>query len=383
MAITCEVLRDPAQLATLDSAWRELLQRSDTNEPALAPFWLRAWWRVFGEQGGRTLRVLSMFDGDRLIGLVPLLARRHWYRHGLPFRRLELLGSGEDEEDEICSEYLGVVAERGREAEVTAELANALAKLRLGEWDEVVFPSMRGESRAARMLLEALERAGLAVEASVTADCPYIALPATFDDYLARLSSSNRQFVKRSVSSFEAWAQDDVQWREARTVEELEHASSILRALHHERWSAAGQRGVFASRRFREFHDEVMRELLSAGALELSWLVVRNEPVAALYNFSWNGKVYFYQSGRKLDLPNQVRPGIVAHILAIRRAIEAGRREYDFLGGASQYKRKLATASRPLLTVRAVRSPVRELARHAIERGIGLVKTARAPSEQV
>jgi len=212
MAITCEVLRDPAQLATLDSAWRELLQRSDTNEPALAPFWLRAWWRVFGEQGGRTLRVLSMFDGDRLIGLVPLLARRHWYRHGLPFRRLELLGSGEDEEDEICSEYLGVVAERGREAEVTAELANALAKLRLGEWDEVVFPSMRGESRAARMLLEALERAGLAVEASVTADCPYIALPATFDDYLARLSSSNRQFVKRSVSSFEAWAQDDVQW---------------------------------------------------------------------------------------------------------------------------------------------------------------------------
>jgi CelD/BcsL family acetyltransferase involved in cellulose biosynthesis len=157
-------------------------------------------------------------------------------------------------------------------------------------------------------------------------------------------------------------------------VAELERGSAVLRALHGERWSASGRRGAFASRRFRAFHDQVMRALLAAGALELSWLSVRGEPVAALYNFSWNGKVYFYQSGRKLDVPTSVRPGIVAHVFAIRRAIEAGRLEYDFLGGASQYKRKLATAARPLLSVRAVRSPVLERARSALERGIDLLR---------
>jgi CelD/BcsL family acetyltransferase involved in cellulose biosynthesis len=117
-----------------------------------------------------------------------------------------------------------------------------------------------------------------------------------------------------------------------------------------------------------------MRAFLDRNALELRWLSVRGEPVAALYNLTWNDKVYFYQSGRKLDVPSGVRPGIVIHLRAIRRAIEAGRREYDFLGGASQYKRKLATATRPLVSVRAVRSPVLELARSAVERGIEAVR---------
>jgi CelD/BcsL family acetyltransferase involved in cellulose biosynthesis len=374
MALTCRVLRSWAEVAAHESAWWELLERSDANEPTLTPIWLGTWWRVFGRQGGRRLRVLLIFDSGRLVGLVPLQRFRHWYRHGLPFRRLALLGSGEAEEDEILSEYLGVVAERGREAEVVSQLTSALAERRLGNWDELVFPNMRGESHTAKLLLDGLSHAGLAAQATVTADCPYIPLPDSWDDYLAALSSSNRQFVKRSAARFEDWARGDAELHEVRTAAELEQGSAVLRALHGERWSAAGRRGAFASQRFRAFHDEVMRALLAAGALELSWLSVRGEPVAALYNFSWNGTVYFYQSGRKLDVPDSVRPGIVAHVFAIRRAIEAGRREYDFLGGDSQYKRKLATARRPLLSVRAVRSPVLERARGALERGIDLLR---------
>jgi CelD/BcsL family acetyltransferase involved in cellulose biosynthesis len=372
--MSCRIVRSSAELAAYETAWWGLLERSEANEPTLTPIWLGTWWRVFGRHGGRRLRVLLVFDADDLIGLVPLQRRRHWYRRGLPFRRLELLGSGEAEADEILSEYLGVVAERGREAEVVWQLTRALAERRLGNWDEVVFANMRGESRGAAMLIEGLERAGLPAQATVTADCPYISLPTSWADYLAALPASNRQFVKRSAARFEDWARGDAEVHQVRTPAELEQGSAVLRALHGERWSAAGRRGAFASRRFRAFHDEVMRALLAAGALELSWLSVRGEPVAALYNVSWNGKVYFYQSGRKLDVPTSVRPGIVAHAFAIRRAIEAGRLEYDFLGGASQYKRKLATAARPLLSVRAVRSPVLEHARSALERGIDLLR---------
>jgi CelD/BcsL family acetyltransferase involved in cellulose biosynthesis len=117
-----------------------------------------------------------------------------------------------------------------------------------------------------------------------------------------------------------------------------------------------------------------MRELLRRGALDLSWLLVGGEPIAALYNFVWNRRVYLYQAGRKLDLPATVRPGIVLHLHAIRRAIEAEHLEYDFLGGASQYKLKLATAKRPLLAVRALHSPVLERVRETAERGIDLVR---------
>ena len=76
-----------------------------------SPLWLLTWWGVFGD--GRRLRVWTFWRGDELVGVAPLCLRRHWYPPGIPYRRLELLGSGEDEADEICSDYLGVVAAPG------------------------------------------------------------------------------------------------------------------------------------------------------------------------------------------------------------------------------------------------------------------------------
>src|SRR5262249_54569440 len=114
------------------------------------------------------------------------------------------------------------------------------------------------------------------------------------------------------------------------------------------------------SSRFDSFHKAVMPVLLDAGALDLSWILARGEPVAAAYNYAWDGKVSFYQSGRRVDLPARLRPGIVIHAHAIRRAIEDGRREYDFLGGAVRYKVQLSTGTRPLVALRAVRPSIRE-----------------------
>ncbi|HKY35754.1 MAG TPA: GNAT family N-acetyltransferase [Polyangiaceae bacterium] len=367
------ILRSWAELVAHERAWWELLERSDQNHATMTPFWLGAWWRVFGNDG-RHLRALLVFDQGRLIGLAPLLSRLHWYRSGVPFRRLELVGSGEPEADEICSEYLGVLTERGRQAQVLSELVNALTTAQLGRWDEVIFPALCGEGAGADSLIEALQQSGLVTRTTVTAECPYIRLPASWDEYLGSLSSSARHYVRRSLASFEQWADGDAEFRDVRSMADLEQGSAVLHALHEQRWSATGRDGVFASQRFRAFHDEVMRALLARGALDLSWILVRGEPIAALYNFVWNGSVNMYQAGRKLDVPPSVRPGIINHLHSIRRAIEAGHREYDFLGGASPYKLKLATAKRPLLAVRAVQSRALERVRVAAERGIGQVR---------
>lgn len=43
-----------------------------------------------------------------------------------------------------------------------------------------------------------------------------------------------------------------------------------------------------------------------------------------------------------------MKPGLLAHALAIQYYAENGRAEYDFLAGDSQYKRSLTSQSRPL-----------------------------------
>ena len=89
---------------------------------------------------------------------------------------------------------------------------------------------------------------------------------------------------------------------------------------------------------------------------KLRQLSVRGEPVAVNYSLLWNRKVYFYQCGRRLELPGKVRVGVVLHAEAIRAVIAAGCREYDFLGGAAQYKQHLALANRSLVQCRVSRS---------------------------
>ena len=165
--------------------------------------------------------------------------------------------------------------------------------------------------------------------------------------------------------------------RDVRTASDLEVGKRVLMTLHAERWQEEGRSGVFASSRFSAFHDRVLPDLLEQGALEMFWITAFGEPVAAVYNIVWNGGS-LYQGGRKLGVPRGVSPGIVIQLMAIRRAIHAGHREYDFLGGAARYKMQLSLATRPLVGVRAARGSLREIGRSVARQGMATFRSLRA-----
>jgi CelD/BcsL family acetyltransferase involved in cellulose biosynthesis len=362
-----QVITEVEQLSRLAPAWQELLGRSTANEPVLSPAWMLTWWRIFGDQAGRQLCVLALREDDRLVGLAPLLRRRWWYRPGLPFWRLELLGTGETEEDAVYPEYLHLLAERGREAEVAAGLAQALVSDWMPDWHELVIPRLAGDSPFLPFLVEALRGVGLSCRQVVSGVASYIPLPDSWEKYLAQLPGSHRYYVRQSLRRFERWAGNRFRLHEVRELADLAEGQRVLISLHQERWGV--QRGKFASARFAAFHAALLPAFWAAGAAELLWLTVDDLPIAALYNFLWNGKVYFYQSGRRLDLPPGIRPGIVLHALAIQRAIATGRREYDFLEGGEAYKERLALAIRPLVDLRVVRPCWRERLRSTLSWG--------------
>jgi len=235
-------------------------------------------------------------------------------------------------------------------------------------------------------LQASLCEAGMAAEVSAHSACPYIPLPSTFEGYLKQLDGPSRYLVSRSVRELEKWAgAGGYELRRAEGPETLHEGRRVLMSLHVERWNDQGKPGVFASPHFARFHDAVMPRLLAGedgAALELLWLVGNGEPIAVLYNIVYGGRVHFYQSGRKVALPKTFRPGIAIHALAIRRAIERGMREYDFLGGASQYKRQLGLRERRLVALRAVapglRARVIEAARGIAENAVARVRANRA-----
>jgi CelD/BcsL family acetyltransferase involved in cellulose biosynthesis len=369
-------ITDRARLEDLAHEWEALLARSASNEVTLHPRWMLAWWDVFGD--GREIRTAAFYDGDRLVGLAPLLARRFVYRRAIPFRRLELLASGEDRADEICSDYIGVIAERGREREVADAFAHALVGGAMGGWDELSLRSMNGDTDLPKRLQDAFAEHGMLATLEQHDSASYAPLPKTWDAYTQTLKRKKRWQLRDTLKSFEAWAGHPPEITKVRTRADLDRAKRVLRELHGERWSEdAPSQGVFASRRFTEFHDRMMDFLLERGALDLGWMSARGEPVSAFYNYRWDGRVQHYQSGRKRGLPEDVRVGFVMNACLIRAAIEEGQREYDFLGGPSPYKSALAQEERPIVALRVARRSFVELARRAAERAIDEARRLR------
>ena len=379
--LSAVLIDDPVRLRAMSADWKGLLERSSTNELSVHPAWMLPWWEVFAESGKRSLRSIAFFDTarERMVGLAPLLARPHVYRPGIPFRRLEVLASGEDEADESCSDYLGLIAERGCEGAVASAFASALTSGVAGKWDELVIPSMNGESPLPAMLRDALAGQGLGVTLEEITTSPYVALPKTWDAYLASLKQSKRGQLRKALRALEDWAGGQPEIERVRSPSQLAKGREILHALHVERWAKEGMgEGVYASARYRAFQDAVMPKLLAIGALDLGWMSVRGEPVAAFYNLRYDGRILHYQSGRKLDIPDDVRAGVTMHALLIKAAIEDGMREYDFLAGASQYKLALANCTpRPLVTLRAARPSLVESTRRASEHATEQARRAR------
>jgi CelD/BcsL family acetyltransferase involved in cellulose biosynthesis len=358
--LTTRVVERLEAADALAPSWRGLLARASYASPVRTPLWALSWWRVFGGVGGRRMRIVTVHDGDVLVGLVPLLSRVAMHRGAVPVRRIEPIGTGEDEADEICSDYVGVIAARGRERDVAEAVAHAIASGALGGWDELVMPALPADDAMVEALRVALAAQGILAATEAFGACPYVALPSSWDAYLKALAAEDRYLVTRSLRELEKWAgPGGFALRVARTPGELAEGRRVLHSLHGERWASRGRAGVFVSPRFTRFHDLVMPKLLARdparadGELELTWLTVHGRPVAAAYNIVFDGRVQFYQSGRALDVPKKVRPGIALHALAIRASIEAGRREYDFLNGDAQYKTQLATATRGLVLLRA------------------------------
>jgi CelD/BcsL family acetyltransferase involved in cellulose biosynthesis len=99
-----------------------------------------------------------------------------------------------------------------------------------------------------------------------------------------------------------------------------------------------------------------------------------------LYNLRWRGIAYTYQSGFCFEQDPQARPGLVAHVLAIRRYRDEGMSDYRFLAGNARYKLSLATGTDSLLWMVAYRP---SLVRWLAETASRAVKVLRRPQEGV
>jgi hypothetical protein len=311
--------------------------------------WVDCWLATFGNELNPDL--LAFVKDGEVVGCCLLVWRTQWVK-GFPLRRVYLNCAGENESDSTCIEYNSLLSL----PDYAEETAKALGIFLRGRyWDELLLQGVVEHSP-----LYAMARSLGSVEASEK-PAHYVdlcQLRRDAADFDCTLSAKARKNIRRSQRTFDHIGGTCT----IRLAESAEEAVTMLRQLaelHQTSWVDRGHPGVFASQRFVGFHEALIHMGFSSSRILLFQVRTGPELVGALYCFLDRGCVRFYQSGFNYSLDANASPGLFTLYLTIRYCLgQHDFKAFDFLAGDTQYKRSLATTSRPLRWVIARRPTV-------------------------
>lgn len=314
--------RDASAFDALAAEWNPLVERSAGNSPFLRLEYQRAWWQHLGE--GEPLIVAVRSDTGSLIGIANLFGSRH-AAEGVVYR---IIGCME------IADYLDLIAERGREAEVCAAVMDFLTGPEAPAWDKLDLCNLPSWSATPEIMAEAAKARGFPVALTALEPCPVVVLPATWDEYLDSLDGKQRREIRRKLRRAEA-GMEKVEWfivgKERQITAEAEAFLDLMAR-------SSPDKANFLTPAMRSLFRQVIAGAHENGWLQLAFLEVNGQRAAAYLNFDYLDRIWVYNSGLAPELFAYLSPGWVLLSYLIKWAIEHGRKEFDFLRGGEAYK---------------------------------------------
>jgi CelD/BcsL family acetyltransferase involved in cellulose biosynthesis len=295
-------------------AWDELVASSRLRSPFLSWAWQSEWTRAFARD--RRLEIRCVEDGGgSLVAILPL--------YESPAGPLQMIG-GPD-----VSDYLDLISVQGREEEAWMALLQSRTAERV-EWELHAVPETSPTVAALPPLAAAC---GLGVSSTVEERCPVLALPTSWEAYLARLSGKHRHELQRKMRRLERDAPDA---RAACVSEPADIAARLGDFLVLHRSSRVGK-ARFMDDRMEGFFRAALTAFAERRAVRLWFLDTTAGPIAAFVTIEWDGTVGLYNSGFAPERA-ALSPGVVLLAQLIRDAIARGCAKFDFLRGEERYK---------------------------------------------
>ena len=292
--------------------WRALLPRASMNKVFASPTWMRVWWQEFG--AGRELILLSVRRDGELAGVAPLM------RDG---DRLCFAG-----DTQVC-DYMDIVAAPGEEEAVLSAVVRSVGE---EPWQELALWAVPEGSPTLNALKAAALEFGLHVDIEPEDVCPQLELPSTWEEYLAGLNKKDRHELRRKLRKLSQGGEVSLE----SVVEQAAVEAALDDFLRMCRESRA-DKAEFMTEQMERFFRAIVTALAAEGRIEILFLTLDKVRVATVLCFHEGEEALLYNSGYD---PNYayLSVGLLSKALALRKAIEEGRRRFDFLRGREPYK---------------------------------------------
>jgi CelD/BcsL family acetyltransferase involved in cellulose biosynthesis len=318
------------EFLNLKHEWNSLLEKSVTNEVFLLWEWIHAWWEVFKDESRELYLLCGKNPMGETIGIAPFYLQRKAL-FGVRKRNIIRLCSSL----ETYPDHLDIIAMKEYEDLFSEAVLEYLVQNEK-DWDVIRLDGVYEHAIIKNYLTSPSPKTkGLLVTSVPDAQCPYLVIERSFEDYLKSFSPKKRQTLLRKRRIL--MNREEAVFRTVQCDEEPEKYIRELFALHDERARQKGIKTTFSGRDIYKFHNRIVGSLLKDGKVVLAFLYKGSEPLVSYYCIRHNQKVYYYQAG--LSHEGEKRSaGSVLFSLILENAFKERCKEFDFLRGSEEYK---------------------------------------------
>ena len=267
--------------------------------------------------------------------------------------RLHLIGSFE------ISDYLDLIAPAERSHEVCEALLQAIESQ--AEVRGLELYNLPEASPTLASMESLAPGRGWTVSREKLQPCPVVSLDGGWEGYLARLDKKQRHELRRKLRRAEE-SPDEVRLRIVSPSDDIEAQIESFLAL----MALGADKARFLQPAMRRYFLGLTRGAFTCGCLHLAFLDVDGVPAAAYWSFDYNDRLWVYNSGLNPAF-SALSPGWVLLGRLIRWAIDAGRREVDFLRGEEDDKSRLGGVARAIYRLTLTRECLARPVRSALE----------------
>lgn len=344
----------------LREEWTHLVRESDAG-PFLSWAWLYPWWRRVAPLCRPRLLVARDEDGT-LAGILPL-GESVDRAGGVRVARWGFLG-----DVWVGSDYLDVIAPRGREDEI-AELFTEHLAAKADRFDVLELLDLPEGSRLGARVLERFSPGALRATRTSRYLCPVVRVEGDFGAYLKVVGrAENLARRKKWLATQPGFAID--------RVEEPKGVAAALAEffrLHALRWEKDGGSQGIHGPKVRAFHRDATALLAQDGMLRLYTLRIGATALASVYGIVLGDKFYYYQSGYDPEWARR-SVGLVLLGETLADAFREGRAAFELLRGSEPYKLEWSNAHRRTEAVQIVRRTAGGAARLGTSEGMRAIK---------
>ena len=286
------------------------------------PPWLEVWWREF--QSGAELYLGAVRQQSDIIGIAPLQVKEE----GAFF-----IGSAD-----VC-DYMDFVVAPGMESDFFNVLLDDLRQRSVRYLD---LRSLRPDSAVVTSLVDIAQKRGYDVSCHPEAVSVELDLPSTWDEYLGMLTGKQRHEVRRKLRRLEEMG--NIAYHIIGDKAAVRDVMDTFLKLFSD---SRQEKATFMTDQIESFFRAMAEAMAEARLLRLGILELETLPVAMVMCFDYNDSVYLYNSGYNPEY-RFLSVGLLSKALCIKDSIERGRKKFDFLKGAEEYKYHLGGKEIPL-----------------------------------